>query len=442
MPSFLLPAGSRQQKDQKKKYTTTEQNTLRFCSPITKEKPIFATIKFKIMNNTPYNFDEVIDRRNTHALKTDALKERWGRDDLMPLWVADMDFRTPPFILEAIRKRCEHEILGYTCKHEGYYRAIIAWLKSRFGWKVTPEMINFTPGIVPGLAFAIQCFTREGDRVIVQPPVYHPFFLTTQNNNREVVWNPLILEDGQFRMDFGHLEKIITGCKLFILCNPHNPGGRSWTKEELARLAGICYDHGVPVVSDEIHADLTLPPHRHVPFATVSDKAANNSVTFMSPSKAFNMAGLSSSYCIVPDPALRKKFFAYLEASELTNGHLFSFISVEAAYSNGTEWLEQMLAYVQGNIDFTDNYLRDNIPGVRAMLPEASFLIFLDCRELNLTQEQLVGLFVDKARLALNDGEMFGCQGKGFMRLNVACPRSVLEKALTQLKGACDTIGK
>lgn len=394
------------------------------------------------MKDTHYNFDEVIDRRHTNCLKTDGLKERWGREDLMPLWVADMDFRTPSFILEAIRKRCEHEILGYTCKHEGYYRAIVAWLKSRFGWEVTPEMINFTPGIVPGLAFAIKCLTREGDKVIVQPPVYHPFFLATQNNNREVVWNPLILKDGQFRMDFDHLEKVIDGCKLLLLCNPHNPGGRSWTKEELVRLARICYDHGVTVVSDEIHADLTLPPHRHTPFATVSEKAAKNSITFMSPSKAFNMAGLSSSYCIVPDATLRKKFFSYLEGSELTGGHLFAFITVEAAYSNGTEWLDRVLAYVQGNIDFTEDYLRRNIPSVRAIRPEASFLVFLDCRELGLSQEQLVGLFVDKARLALNDGEMFGSQGKGFMRLNVACPRSVLEKALGQLKEACREVEK
>lgn len=385
-----------------------------------------------------YDFDEIIDRRCTNALKTDALKTMWGRDDLMPLWIADMDFRTPPFIMEAIKRRCEHEILGYTCKHNGYYNAIINWVKKRFDWEITPEMLAFTPGIVPGLAFAIKCFTREGDKVIVQPPVYHPFFLTVEHNQREVVRNPLILENGQFRMDFDHLGKIIKGCKMFILCNPHNPGGRSWTEEELEQLADICRANHVLVVSDEIHADLTLPPHRHTPFATVSEKAKDNSITFMSPSKAFNMAGLSSSYCIVPDGAIRRKFFTFLEASELSQGHLFAFISVEAAYSNGTEWLDQMLAYVQGNIDFVEKYLEQNIPSIRAIRPQASFLVFLDCRELGYTQEKLIDLFVNKARLALNDGMMFGGEGKGFMRLNVACSRKQLAKALEQLKAACD----
>lgn len=385
-----------------------------------------------------YNFDEVIDRRHTNSLKTDGLKERWGREDLMPLWIADMDFRTPPFIMDAIRKRCEHEILGYTCKHEGYYKAIVNWVKKRFDWDVTREMINFSPGIVPGLAFAVKCFTAIGDSVIVQPPVYHPFFQVTQQNNRQVVWNPLIIDNGQFRMDFDHLRKIIKGCKLLMLCNPHNPGGRSWTREELEQLAEICYENGVLVVSDEIHADLTLPPARHIPFACVSDKARDNSITFMSPSKAFNMAGLSSSYCIVPNQNIRKKFFSYLEASELCQGHLFAFISVEAAYSNGTDWLDQMLGYIRENVDFVDEYLKQNIPSIRVIRPEASFLLFLDCRDLKLSQEQLVDLFVDKARLALNDGTMFGSQGTGFMRLNVACPRSVLKQALEQLRKACD----
>lgn len=383
-----------------------------------------------------YNFDEIIDRRYTNASKTDALKERWGREDLMPMWIADMDFRTPPFIMDTLRKRCEHEILGYTRKHEGYYTAIVNWLKNRFEWIVTPEMLNFTPGIVPGLAFTIKCFTTEGDKVVVQPPVYHPFFLTVQNNGREVVWNPLVLKDGRFCMNMEHLRKIIPGCKLFILCNPHNPGGRSWTKEELAELADICYENNVIVVSDEIHADLTLPPHHHTPFAMASEKARENSITFMSPSKAFNMAGLSSSYCIVPNRDIRRKFFSFLEASDLNQGHLFAFISVEAAYSNGTEWLDQMLTYIQGNIDFADKYLKKYIPSIRIIRPEASFLLFLDCRELGYTQEQLLDLFVDKSRLALNDGMMFGREGEGFMRMNVACPRKQLIKAFEQLKEA------
>lgn len=380
-----------------------------------------------------YNFNELIDRHHTDALKVDGVKSRWGKDDLIPMWVADMDFRTPPYIIERIKKRCEHEILGYTCKPESYFKAIVNWVKMRFGWNITPEMINFSPGIVPGIAFAIKCFTQPGDKIIVQPPVYHPFFQVAEHNQRKVVWNPLKVINGQFQMDMGHLHQIIKGCKLFILCNPHNPGGRVWTKEELKQIAEICFDNQVLVISDEIHADLTLPPCRHLPFATVSEKACMNSITFMSPSKAFNMPGIASAYSIIPNKTIRDRFTGYIEGSELTSGHLFAFITVEAAYSHGTEWLDQVLAYIQENIDYTENYLKKYIPQIGMIRPQASYLIFLDCRKLELAQENLVDLFVEDAGLALNDGSMFGPGGTGFMRINVACPRCILEKALSQL---------
>ncbi|WP_321332973.1 PatB family C-S lyase [uncultured Bacteroides sp.] len=384
-----------------------------------------------------YNFDEVVDRRNTDALKYDALQPRWGRKDLIPLWVADMDFRTPSFIIEALKKRLENEVLGYTMKPEAWYSAIINWVDKRFNWKISAEMLTFTPGIVPGLAMVIQSLTEEGDKVMVQPPVYHPFFLVTQHNNRKVVYNPLILENGQFRMDMERFKEDIKGCKLFILCNPHNPGGRVWAKEELQEVARICYENQTIVISDEIHADLTLPPHVHHSFATVSEEARLNSIVFMSPSKAFNMPGLSSSYCIIENDSIRRIFSAYVNGSELGEGHLFSFISVAAAYSNGTEWLEQVTAYIQGNIDFTDTYMKEHIPAIKVIRPQASYLIFLDCRDLGLSQEKLVNLFVDGAHLALNDGAIFGKEGIGFMRLNAACPQIVLKQALGQLQSAC-----
>ncbi len=383
-----------------------------------------------------YDFDEIVDRHNTDSLKLDAIAPRWGRNDLIPLWVADMDFRTPPFIIKAIKDRLENEVLGYTMKPDRWYSSITNWVQQRFDWKISPEMLTHTPGIVPGLAMAIQCLTNVGDKVMVQPPVYHPFFLVTQHNNRKVVYNPLILRDGQYRMDMDRFKEDIKGCKLFILCNPHNPGGRVWTKDELAEVARICYENKTIVISDEIHADLTLSPYIHHPFATVSEEAKMNSIVFMSSSKAFNMPGISSSYCIIENESLRRKFSTYVNGSELGEGHIFSFNTVVAAYSNGTEWLDQVKEYIQGNIDFVDEYLKKNIPAIKAIRPQASYLIFLDCRELNLPQDELLKLFIDGAHLALNDGAIFGKEGAGFMRLNAGCPRSVLKKALDQLHDA------
>lgn len=385
-----------------------------------------------------YNFDEIIDRRGTESVKWDAVSERWGRNDLLPMWVADMDFRTPSFVMNALRKRLEHEVLGYTFACEEWYTSIINWLQSRHGWKVKREELTFMPGIVRGLAFAIQCFTEKGDKVMVMPPVYHPFFLVTEKNKREVVYSPLVFRDGQYYIDFDRFRKDIQGCKILILSNPHNPGGRVWTREELEQIAEICYESKTLVISDEIHADLTLPPYQHITFALVSEKARQNSLVFMSPSKAFNMPGLASSYCIIENKEICRCFQEYMEASELSEGHLFAYLSVAAAYSNGTEWLDQVLAYIQSNIDFTDAFLSEYIPNIKMIRPQASYLVFLDCRTLGLNQKELVDLFVDGAHLALNDGTMFGKEGEGFMRLNVACPRSVLEKALKQLKKACD----
>lgn len=383
-----------------------------------------------------YNFDEIIDRHGTDAVKIEGLKKFWGRTDLIPLWVADMDFRTPPFIIDALKKRLEHEVLGYTAKTDKWYTAIVYWLNKRYGWDISPDEITFTPGIVTGLGMVIQCFTEKGDKVMVQPPVYHPFFLVPEQNHRQVVYSPLIFEDGQYRMDMERFKTDVKGCKLFILCNPHNPGGRVWSKKELAEVARICRENGTIVVSDEIHADLTLPPNTHTTFAMVSEDAAQNAIVLMSPSKAFNMPGLYSSYCIIKNHALRKKFQLYATANELDSGHLFAFIATAAAYSNGTEWLDQMLTYVQGNIDYTEDFFHRHIPSIKIVRPQASYLIFLDCRALKLPQDQLVRLFVSGAHLALNDGAMFGKGGEGFMRLNVATPRAILRQAFWQLHAA------
>lgn len=384
-----------------------------------------------------YNFDQIIDRRGTNALKTDVLKERYGSEDLMPLWVADMDFLSPPAVTEAIIERAKHGLFGYTCPSQEYYNSIINWVKRSHDWTLDQQWITFIPGIVKGIAFVIDCFSTKEDHVIIQPPVYHPFRIIPSLHQRKVVDNPLVLEAGQYKMDLSDLKKRIdTSSKILILCNPHNPGGRVWTKEELADLAEVCYDNGILVISDEIHSDMAFENNKHVPFASVSEKAAQNSITFMAPSKTFNIAGIVSSYSIIPNDKIRTKFNNYLKSSELEEGHIFAYLAAQAAYEKGEEWLTEAKDYIWGNIQFVDQFLKTNIPQIKAMIPEASFLVWLDCRELNLTQKDLVSLFVKDAKLALNDGTMFGKGGEGFMRLNVGSPRSVIEKALNNLKAA------
>lgn len=385
-----------------------------------------------------YNFDEVIDRKGTDATKIDTLQERWGRTDLLPLWVADMDFRTPPFIVDTLKKRIENEVFGYTCKPKCWYDAIIDWQSRRHNWQIAPEMISFTPGVVPALAMAVQALTQPGDKVLIQPPVYFPFAMVVNNNHRTLVNSPLDFKDGQYHINFERLQRDIKGCKLFLFCHPHNPGGRVWTKEEMQKVAEICHENNVIVVSDEIHADLTLPPFKHIPFATVSEKAKNNSIAFASPSKAFNMAGFSSSYAVIENPEIRKKFQQYVEGNMLCDGNIFAFQTVVSAYKQGESWLNQMLDYVQQNINFLVDYIREHIPQIHVIVPQASYLVFLDFRPLKLSQEQIVHLCVDGAKLALNDGAIYGEEGEGFMRINLACPRSVVACALKQLKEAIE----
>lgn len=387
-----------------------------------------------------YNFDEVLDRRGTDSVKYDELKSRFGREDLIPLWVADMDFRTPDFIVDAIRKRCEHEVFGYTFGSDEYVESIINWVHYKYNWRVQREWINYIPGIVKGIAFVLQCFTQPGDKVIIQPPVYHPFRLVPEGMNRQVVYNPLIEVNGCYEMDFEQLESIIDdSCKVLILSNPHNPGGIVWRKETLSRLAEICVKHQILVISDEIHAEMAYPQYKHYPFASVSAEAASCSICFMAPSKTFNIAGIVSSYAIIPDEKIRNTFYSFMEAGEFCAGTIFAYTATTAAYTYGAEWLQQMRMYVMENVRYVDEFLKAHLPQIKVYPPQASFLIWLDCRGLKMDQKELVSLFVDKAGLALNDGSMFGPGGEGHMRLNVGCPRSILEKAMNALKKAVDT---
>lgn len=387
-----------------------------------------------------YNFDEIIPRKNSDCLKYDKLQEMFGTDDALSMWIADMDFRTPPFVIEALRRRLDHEVLGYTFCSPQWKPAIQNWVSRHYGWDVKEEEIGFVGGIVPAISFAVQCFTAPNDKILIQPPVYHPYHHVVKDLGRTLVYNPLRLVDGQFEIDFEDFERKIVGCKLFLLCNPHNPGGRVWNADELVRIADICAKNGVIVISDEIHCDMALTGYKHTVFATVSEAAAQNSVTLMAASKTFNIAGLKSSYHIIQNEALRKQYSEYLTRSELDTAHLFATTAVAVAYNEGDEWLAQMLQYVEENIAFLDKYLKENMPKISFIRPQASYLVFLDARELGMPQERLVEFFLKEAKVAMNDGTMFGQEGAGFMRMNLGCPRATLQQALEQIKAAYDRL--
>ena len=387
-----------------------------------------------------YNFDEIIDRRGTRCIKYDTLKEEFGRPDLNALWVADMDFRTPDFILDALRRRLDHPVLGYPTTGSDYFEIVSRWVEDLHGWKVPASCFRYVPGIVRGFG----CLLRPGDKVIIQKPVYHPFRIVTEQSGFEVVNNalkPVYDAEGflqTYEMDLDALERQIDDrTRMMILCNPHNPCGVTFPEQTLRRLADICDRHGIIVLSDEIHSEMVLSGRKHIPFASVSEAAARCTITFMAPSKTFNIAGVVSSYAIVQNPDLARPFFAYLESNEVDYPSIFSAEATRAAYTEqGKAWRAMMLDYVQGNVDFVDGWLRENLPQIRAVRPQASFLIWLDCRKLGLPQPALVDLFINRAHLALNDGTVFGPEGTGFMRLNAGCPRANLLSAMEALKKA------
>lgn len=380
-----------------------------------------------------YDFDEIIDRHGSGCIKYDTV-----RRDIIPLWIADMDFRTPDFILDAISRRLECPVLGYPCFPKNYLPTISRWVKKIHGWEVRPEHIRYIPGIVKGIALAQHIFLPEGGKVIIQPPVYHPFRIVSEKLGNGILCNPLVeCADGHYEMDFEGLEKCIAqGGRMLILSNPQNPSGQCWSAETLCRLARITSRGGVLVISDEIHAEMAHKGFRHIPYASVSEEAAGNSITFMAPSKTFNIAGVVSSYAIVPNETIRNKFFSFLEASEIDFPSIFSIEATMAAYHKGASWRKQMLRYVEGNIAYVSKYIKKNIPGIKVIEPQASFLVWLDCRGLGLSHKALISLFKSKAHIYLNDGAMFGKEGEGFLRLNVGCPRSVLESAMKNLKEA------
>ena len=393
-----------------------------------------------------------IDRKGTYSVKVDALKKYYGKDDLLSLWVADMDFKTPECVKKAIEGVLDGGVFGYNFIPDNYFPTIAAWLGKMQKWEVDTKWMAFIPGIVKGIGYAINFFTKEGDGIIVQPPVYPPFLNLPKGNNRKLHFNPLIrVEDPdakyQYRMDFENLEQVASSgeCKMLILSNPHNPAGIAWDRETLTRLAEICHRHNILVVSDEIHADMPLFGTEHIPFATVSKEAAKISITFGAPSKTFNMAGIVSSFAVVPNEKIRGPFYKWMQVNELSSPTIFATLGAIAAYSKGNDWRIEMLDYIEKNVLFVEKFCKENLEGlIVPVRPCSSFLVWLDCRKLckklygGIDQPRLVELFVDKAGLALNDGAAFGMGGEGYMRLNVGCGIEVLQQAMKQLKEAID----
>jgi cystathionine beta-lyase len=391
-----------------------------------------------------YNFDELINRENTACYKYDFRKDYFGTEYVLPMWVADMDFKTPLFIIEAIKNRLKHEILGYTIRPDTVFKSIIYWMKKRHGWDIQKEWICISPGIVTALNIAVMTFTEPGDKIIVQPPVYPPFFSAIKNHNRQLVTNPLKLINNRYSMDFDDLEaKIEPKVKMIILCNPHNPTGNAWKKEELIHLTEICLKHNIIVLSDEIHSDLVFKGHTHSPTATLSSEVSSDVITCMSPSKTFNLAGLSTSVVIISNEKLRRKFNTLIEKLHLGSGNIFGMVALEASYSRrGSEWLDELINYLQQNIDLLIQFLKQNIPKVKAIKPEATFLVWLDCRELKMNSEQLKKFIINEAKLGLSDGAIFGKEGIGFQRMNLACPKKILLSALERLDRAVKSLKK
>lgn len=384
-----------------------------------------------------WNFDEVINREDSSCIKYDLRKEVFGRADVIPMWVADMDFRTPSFITEALAGRLKHEILGYSYRPDAYFNSFIRWIADRHGWDVRREWIEFSPGVVPALNMCTLAYTEPGDEIIIQPPVYPPFHGAVTDHGRKLVFNNLLENQEGWVMDYEGLRRIITpATRMLILSNPHNPVGRAWRREELEALADICHEKGIVILSDEIHSDLVLPGHSHIPLASVSEKAASITVTCMAPSKTFNLAGLSTSSMIISDQELMGKYRRTLVGLHLHLGNIFGNVASEAAYTNGHEWLAEMIDYLQGNVDLVVDFCREHLPLVKPVKPEATYMIWLDCRAMGLDGAGLQKFFVEKAGVGMNEGSRFGPGGEGFMRMNLACPRAVVEKALRQIERA------
>ena len=390
-----------------------------------------------------YNFDEIIDRKNNHSTKYNELMKKFGTDDVIPLWIADMDFKTAEPIIKAVEEKARHGIFGYVYRPDEYFQSFINWQKRQHNWNVNKELLSFSIGVVPALATLVKQFSEKGDKILIQTPVYSEFYDINHDNGRTVIENKFSEKDGEYFLDLKDLEnKLKEQPKLFIFCNPQNPIGHVWTYDELKAIGDLCIKYNIPVVSDEIHADLTLWGNKHIPFASVSEEIGKNTITCTSTGKAFNLAGLQCATVVFNNLQEKQKFDKFWKDLEVHRNNPFNLVATIAAYNEGAEYLSQLKKYLEDNIMFVHNYLKDNIPNIKSNIPQATYLIWLDCRELGLNQKELEEFMLKKAKLGLNPGRAFQKDLEGFMRLNSACPRAVLKKAMEQLKNAVNELLK
>lgn len=387
-------------------------------------------------------FDKVIDRKNTNSVKWDYCEERFGRADVLPMWVADMDFESPAVIKEAIIRRAQHGVFGYTGVSEKLSSSLKDWMKKRHNWQIDDKWIVYSPGVVTSVNTAILAYTSPGDRVLMQTPIYYPFYYSIKNNGRELVANPLKNNDGYYEIDFEDLEKKLSdNVKAMIFCSPHNPIGRVWKIQELKEVLRLCQKYDVIVISDEIHSDLVFKGHKHIPVGAL-DREFKNCVTLVSPTKTFNIAGFSISAAIIPDAGLLRKFTDTMNRNGSDMLNIFGLEAARAAYTYCEEWLEELLLYLEGNLNMLEDYFENNIPQIKVIRPEATYLAWLDCNMLPVPAKELKDFFVNEAGVALNDGLLFGKEGLGFMRLNFACPRTLLSEGLEKIKKAVGKVSK
>ena len=387
-----------------------------------------------------YNFDEIIDRGGNRSAKYDERAKKFGTADVIPLWVADMDFRTAQPIIDACVSKAEEGIWGYTSRPDSYFQAVQQWEQRRKGWTPDISLMSWSLGVVPSLSSLVKLFSGDGDKILIQTPVYSEFYDVAEAWGREVVENPLVETDGKWCIDFNDFAEKVKQCKIFLLCNPQNPVGRVWEPEELRKMAELCVESGTLLVSDEIHSDLIFHGKRHTPTASLSPEIAANTITCISATKTFNLAGLQASTTIFPNKDMKRAFEEFWGRMDIRRNNAFSCVAMEAAYREGEEWLDQLLPYISGNFDYICDFCAKNIPQIKPNRPDATYLMWLDCRALSMTNEELRDFFIHKAQLGLNEGYTFGHSLAGFMRLNAACPRSTLEKAMRQLKAAVDSL--
>jgi cystathionine beta-lyase len=385
-----------------------------------------------------YDFDTVISRTGTASSKWDMLEELFGYPDVLPMWVADMDFSSPPEVVKALKQRAEHGVFGYTFRPPSYYDAIIDWQKRRHGWSVPREWIVGVPGVVTAMSLLIKMLTEPHDRIMIQVPVYHPFYQIISQNGRTIVRNPLKLAGEHYEMDFAEMERQIISekVKMLLLCNPHNPVGRVWTRDELTALGQLCLKHGVTVISDEIHGDIIFRGHRHIPFASLADEFAAIAVTCAAPSKTFNIAGLNSAYAVIANPAWRDKLSRRLKTLALDMENCFAQVAVEACYRHGEAWLNELLVYLEENVGMMSEFLAQELPEIKMIRPEGTYLAWLDCREISSDPSVWKEIMYSRARVAFHNGSIFGREGAGFLRVNFGCPRSLLSEGLERFARA------